>query len=102
MKKHNKFHVYILRCADDSYYTGVTNNINLRIKQHNSGTGAASIKYKLPAKLVFSKEYAYYKNALNAEKKIKKYNRSRKEELIKISQYDQQNPIKSKRWDTHA
>ena len=79
-----RFWIYILECKDGSYYTGYTNNLRNRIKEHNSGHGAKYLRGKLPAKLAYAKEYRYYRNALRAERNIKKLTRKQKEELIKI------------------
>ena len=79
-----KFYVYIVQCQSGAYYTGYTNNLENRIKKHNSGHGAKYLRGKLPVKLVYAKEYKYYKNALNAEKRIKQLRVLQKEELIRI------------------
>lgn len=84
MKRLGKFHVYIIECRSGTYYTGSTNNIENRIKLHNSGHGAKYLRGKLPVKLVYKKEYRYYKNALHAERNLKKLTRREKEELIRI------------------
>ena len=78
------FWVYIVQCSDGTYYTGYTNDLEKRIALHNSGNGAKYLRGKLPVKLVFVKEYRYYKNALRGERSIKKLTRKQKEELIKI------------------
>ena len=70
-----------------AYYIGSTNNVAKRFEAHSNGVGAKYLNGRVPLKLVFVKEYRYYKNALIAEKRIKKYTRGRKQELIKI--YDQ-------------
>ncbi|OIN98081.1 endonuclease [Candidatus Desantisbacteria bacterium CG1_02_38_46] len=82
IKRKSKYYVYILQCKDGTYYTGYTNNLEERIKLHNKGDGAKYVKGRGPVKLVYAKEYRYYKNALNAEKEIKSYTRKEKEELI--------------------
>jgi putative endonuclease len=84
VKRAVKFYVYIVECSDGIYYTGSTNNIENRIKLHNLGNGAKYLRGKLTVKLVYAKEYRYYKNALHAERKLKKLTRSQKEELIRI------------------
>lgn len=84
IKREGIFHVYIVQCANGHYYTGYTNDLEARIKIHNSGRGAKSLRGKLPVTLVYSKEYKYYKNALHAERNLKKSTRREKEELIKI------------------
>lgn len=82
--REGKFFVYIVQCRDGSFYTGYTKNIEERIKLHNCGHGAKYLKYKLPVKLVYVKEYRYYKNALNAERRVKKLTRAQKLNLIRI------------------
>ena len=84
MLRHDKHYVYILKCADGHFYTGYTRNVEKRVELHNKGWGAKYLKTKLPVKLVFAKEYLYYKNALKAERSIKKLTREQKLELIKI------------------
>ncbi|MBI5049841.1 MAG: GIY-YIG nuclease family protein [Nitrospirae bacterium] len=83
------FFVYIVKCANGTYYTGYTNNLENRIKLHNKGDGAKYLKGKLPVQLVYAKEYKYYKNALHAERNLKKLTRKEKEVLI--SNYERTN-----------
>ena len=79
------FHVYILWSNSiKKYYIGYTNNLKDRIKLHNKGHGAKYLQIRLPVELVYSKEYKYYKNALTAERRLKKLTRLQKEQLIKI------------------
>ncbi len=76
---------YILRCADNSLYCGMTKNLEVRLKQHNS-SGAAGAKYlrgKKPAKLVYSEEYPDIKSAMVRELEVKTWPKSKKEALIK-------------------
>ena len=84
IKREGRFFVYILQCKDGTYYTGYTNDLENRIALHNSGNGAKYLRGKLPVKLVYAKEYHYYKNALRGERKIKKLTRKQKEKLIGI------------------
>ncbi|MBI4827020.1 MAG: GIY-YIG nuclease family protein [Nitrospirae bacterium] len=81
IKRKSSFHVYIVTCKNGTYYTGYTNNLENRIKLHNKGDGAKYLKGKSPVTLVYSKEYVYFKNALNAERKIKMLTRKNKEAL---------------------
>ena len=90
MKRHDKYYVYILKCADDSYYTGYTRDLNKRIIEHQTGRGANYTKHRLPVRLVYCKVCTYYENALKAEKRLKHMMRARKETLIKI--YQKNNP----------
>jgi putative endonuclease len=83
-KRLSRYCVYIVKCRDSTYYTGYTNNLNNRIKEHNSGHGAKYLRGKLPIELVYAKGYKYYKNALRAERNLKKLTRKQKEELIRI------------------
>lgn len=78
------FHVYIVQCKGGNYYTGSTGNLEKRIRLHKAGRGAKYLKGKLPVKLVYAKEYRYYKNAMRAERDTKKLTRKQKKELIRI------------------
>ena len=74
--------VYILHCSDGALYTGITNNLELRGKTHNSGRGAKYTKNRLPVRLVY-KEYTKDKRqSLRRELEIKKLSRLAKKELI--------------------
>lgn len=82
-KRLGKFHVYIVECSDGTYYTGFTNDLENRLKEHNNGRrGARYTRYKRPVKLVWEKEYKYFKKAFLEEKRIKALRRKQKEELI--------------------
>ncbi len=81
--RHGKYIVYMVQCADATYYIGSTNNLESRIKLHNAGNGAKYVRGKGPVRLVYAKEYRYYKNVLHAERNLKKLTRSQKEMLIK-------------------
>jgi len=83
IKREGRFFVYIVQCRDGTYYTGYTKNLENRIALHKSGKGAKYVKYKLPAELVYAKEYRYYKSALNEEKRIKQLKREQKSELVR-------------------
>ena len=74
--------VYIVKCSDKTFYTGITNNIKLRLETHNSGKGAKYTKNRLPVILVYLETVDDKSNALRREKEIKKLNRSQKINLI--------------------
>lgn len=74
--------MYILECADGSYYTGSTNNIKLRIAQHQSGNGANHTKKRLPVKLVYFEEFTRVEKAFYREKQVQRWTRKKKEALI--------------------
>jgi putative endonuclease len=84
IKRHGKFFVYIVQCTSGTYYTGYTNDLENRIKLHNNGRGAKYLKGKSPVRLVYAKEYKYYKNAIRAERNMNKMTRKQKEILIGI------------------
>ena len=75
----------MVECSDGTYYTGSTNDLENRLKLHNSGQGAKCLRGKRPVKLIYTKEYRYYKNVLHAERNLKKLTRKQKEELIKTN-----------------
>ena len=77
-----KFYVYIVQCLDGTYYTGYTNDLEKRIKEHSSSRGAKYTRDRRPVKLVWCKEYKYFKKAFLEEKRIKKLRRYQKERLI--------------------
>lgn len=83
MKPSGKFYVYIVRCRIGTYYTGSTSNPENRVRLHNKGRGAKYLRGKGPVELVYVKEYGQRKDALRAERDIKRLTRAQKEELIK-------------------
>ena len=74
--------MYILECSDGSYYTGSTNNLEVRVMQHQNGEGANHTKKHLPVKLVYSEEYQRIENAYHREKQVQGWCRKKKEALI--------------------
>ena len=76
-------YVYILKCADNSLYTGWTNNLDKRIKAHAEGKGAKYTKARLPIELVYFEEYQDKREAMKREYAIKQLKRKEKLELIK-------------------
>ena len=77
------YFVYILKCSDDSYYTGFTSNLNQRIFEHSAGKHINSYTYfRRPVHLVFYCEFTHASFAIDKEKQIKKWSRAKKEALI--------------------
>lgn len=76
-------YVYILRCNDDSLYTGWTNNLEKRVKAHSNGKGAKYTKARLPVELVYFEEYENKVEAMRREYVIKQLKRKEKLMLIK-------------------
>ena len=77
------YYVYILKCSDNSYYTGVTSNLEKRFLEHQSGKHTESYTYKRrPLELVFYAEFSQISFAIDTEKQLKKWSRVKKEALI--------------------
>jgi len=74
--------VYILRCADGSYYTGSTRNLESRLHQHSLGLVAGYTSTRLPVELVFAAEYERVDEAWQRERQIHGWSRRKKEALI--------------------
>jgi len=74
--------VYIARCSDDSYYTGITWNLRKRISELNLGVKTSIQKSRRPIELVYWEKFNNRKEAARREKEIKGWRREKKEELI--------------------
>ena len=79
----NKNYVYMIRCKDNTLYTGWTNDLYKRIKSHNNGNGAKYTKYRGPVELVYYETFDNKSEALKREIEIKKLTRIEKLDLIK-------------------
>ena len=77
------FWVYILCCADNSYYTGHTDDLEKRIAEHQSGAIEGYTSTRLPVKLVFSEHFPTREEALSCEQQIKGWSRNKKEALMR-------------------
>lgn len=75
-------YTYILECKDGTYYTGWTNNLEKRLKDHNEGKGAKYTRAKRPVTLVYYEEFESKEEAMKRECAIKKMKRSEKAALI--------------------
>ncbi|WP_297630817.1 GIY-YIG nuclease family protein [uncultured Clostridium sp.] len=75
-------YVYIVKCKDNTLYTGWTNNLEQRIKAHNEGKGAKYTKGRGPLELVYFEEFEEKVKAMKREYEIKKMNRNSKDKLI--------------------
>lgn len=77
------YFVYILKCVDESLYTGSTNNLEKRLKEHNnSKQGARYTKTRRPVKLVYREKFKTKSEALKREIQIKGWPRSKKLNLV--------------------
>jgi len=73
---------YILKCADSSYYTGSTKNLEKRLTEHNSGLGANYTRNRLPVQLMYYEEYLNIEQAFYREKQIQGWSRRKKKALM--------------------
>jgi len=74
--------MYILKCANGSYYTGSTKDLQRRLQQHQSGKGANHTKKHSPVALVYYETFSRIDWAFNREKQVQGWNRKKKEALI--------------------
>jgi putative endonuclease len=74
--------VYILECQDGSFYTGISNHVEARLKLHNSGKGAKYTNARRPVVLVYTEECSSRSGALKREHAIKQLSRRQKEKLV--------------------
>lgn len=74
--------IYVVRCRDNSLYTGYTNHLERRIKQHNDGKGAKYTRARRPVTLVYTQPYPDKSQALKAEVRFKKLSKAQKEAII--------------------
>lgn len=81
MSSKKKWFVYLLRCADGSYYTGCTTDLPARVDKHNSGQGAKYTRSRLPVKLVYQEIQYGRSAAYKREAGIKKYSHDQKQTL---------------------
>lgn len=81
----NSWFVYILQCKDKTLYTGITNNIDRRLKQHNQGKGAKYTKTRTPVTLVYIASGFNRSTAAKEERRIKSLSRKEKLILIKLN-----------------
>lgn len=89
--ENNKYYVYILKCNDDTFYIGTTNNVEKRVATHNSGHGAKYTRIRRPVKLLYFEEQANKSEALKREYILKKLTRRKKEEFLTTKNIDWQN-----------
>jgi len=78
-----KGYMYILKCADGTYYVGSTVNLEKRFSQHQAGEGANYTRRRLPVELVYYEEYERIDQAFYREKQVQGWSRKKKEALIK-------------------
>lgn len=74
----------MLECSDNSIYTGITNNLEERLKKHQSGNGAKYLRGRLPIKLVYKENFINRSEATKREIYIKKMSKKEKKHLIDL------------------
>lgn len=79
----NKHTFYVLRCKDQTYYAGYTNNLNKRIKTHNSGKGAKYTRARTPVECIFAQNFDSKQDAMRQEYAFKQLTREKKEQYMK-------------------
>ena len=75
-------HVYIVRCADGTLYTGYARNVEARLAQHNAGTGAKYTAGRRPVVLAYHEAFENQREAMQREYQLKRWPRGKKEALI--------------------
>jgi putative endonuclease len=75
-------YVYVLRCADDTLYTGYTTDVERRVAEHDAGEGAKYTRGRTPVELVHVESFDSKSGAMSREYEIKQWSRAEKEQLI--------------------
>lgn len=79
-------YTYIVKCSDGTFYTGWTNNLEKRIRDHNAGKGAKYTKSRRPVELVYYETFSQKEDAMRREYVIKKLERKEKMKLVESFQ----------------
>jgi len=90
--------MYILECADGSYYVGSTRNLDHRMTQHLSGLGSRYTSGRLPVELVYGEEYDRISDAYAREKQVQNWSRAKREALIN-GKHDMLPPLAKKKFE---
>ena len=80
------FYLYVLECADGTWYTGYTVDVAERVRAHNAGAGAKYTRSRLPVRLLAQAAYATKREAMSAEYRFKRLTRRQKERLEPFEQ----------------
>lgn len=94
----HRYYVYILECSDKTYYTGVTNNLERRFKEHEEGINPESYTHsRRPVELKWHEEFQYIDKAIDFEKRLKKWSKAKKQALIE-SKFEQLPDLSKKKF----
>ncbi|MBN1331538.1 GIY-YIG nuclease family protein [Candidatus Dojkabacteria bacterium] len=85
------YYLYVLQCRDNSYYTGITNNIEKRLKTHLAGKGSKYVRSRRPFKLKYLEKHPDKSSASKREAEIKSWSRKEKIEKLDLSRYNTSN-----------
>jgi len=78
------WYVYIVKCNDSSFYTGISNNVEERVREHNAGKGAKYTRTRKPVSLLYTEAFPTKSKAQSREAEIKHLGRGNKKRLIKF------------------
>ncbi len=79
------WYVYILRCKDDTLYTGITTQVEKRLEAHRTGRGAKYTRGRAPLELVYREICGSHSDALKRERQIKALSRQEKQKLLETA-----------------
>ena len=79
---HKPWSVYIVKCRDGKLYTGISNNVDERVAEHNKGKGCRFTKYRYPVELIYKEDCGTKSKSRKRELEIQGFTRSKKLELI--------------------
>jgi putative endonuclease len=79
-----RWYLYLLECNDGTLYTGITNNLERRVQEHNNGTASRYTRSRLPVKLLYQERCKSRSSALKKEYGLKELSRKEKKEYIKL------------------
>jgi predicted GIY-YIG superfamily endonuclease len=75
--------IYLLRCADDSFYVGETSDLQTRERHHNEGRGGSYTEKRRPVHIVYAEQYSSRQDALERERQVKRWSSQKKEMLVR-------------------
>ena len=87
-------YVYLLRCADDTFYTGWTMDLDRRLEAHNRGTGSRYTRARLPVQLVYAEQTPDKSCSLKREHQVRRLSRKDKEQLVALYTHRTMEPHK--------
>ncbi|AEM58567.1 putative nuclease [Haloarcula hispanica ATCC 33960] len=77
--------MYVLRCSDNTFYTGYTTDVERRVREHDAGDGAKYTRGRTPVELIHVEPFDSQSAAMSREYEIKQYSRAEKERLVESS-----------------